>query len=262
MECPVGDFFACGWQKYAHVSSLAVCVNPGSAFNCYWEMPFRKHCRITMTNMSEEPAGLYYQVNYTLTDVPEDAGYFHAQFRRTNPLPYKVDYTILEGVEGQGPLRWHLHGLGSEQQRLVGRRRDQVLYGWRPPVPDHLRHRHRRLLLRFLRLRCERENPVRSFETLEYQEFNTPYAGLAQVIRGDGHYQVQQRFGLYRWHIMDPIRFESVLRALTIQAFLGLAFWRSLSCLQDDISSVAYWYQAEPHAPFPPLPDKDSLEII
>jgi len=42
VEVPVGDFFACGWGKYAQVSSLAVCVNPGSAFNCYWEMPFRK----------------------------------------------------------------------------------------------------------------------------------------------------------------------------------------------------------------------------
>ena len=55
VECPVGDFFACGWNKYAQVSSLAVCVNPGSGFNCYWEMPFRKRCRITMTNTADRP---------------------------------------------------------------------------------------------------------------------------------------------------------------------------------------------------------------
>ncbi len=101
VECPVGDFFACGWQKYAQVSSLAVCVNPGSAFNCYWEMPFRKRCRITMTNIGAEAMVLYYQINYTLTDVPDDCAYFHAQFRRTNPLPYKEDFTILDGVQGR-----------------------------------------------------------------------------------------------------------------------------------------------------------------
>src|ERR1035437_6092824 len=88
VECPVGDFFACGWGRYAQVSSLAVCVNPGSAFNCYWEMPFRKRCHITFTNTAAKDMVLYYQVNYTLTQVPDDAAYFHAQFRRTNPLPY------------------------------------------------------------------------------------------------------------------------------------------------------------------------------
>jgi len=102
IECPVGDFFACGWQRYMQISSLAVCVNPGSALNCYWEMPFRKRCRITMTNIADEPSTLYYQIDYTLTDVPDDAAYFHAQFRRVNPLPYKEVYTILDGVKGQG----------------------------------------------------------------------------------------------------------------------------------------------------------------
>ena len=102
VECPVGDFFGMGWGEYAQLSSLAVCVNPGSAFNCYWEMPFRKRCRITMTNTADERMVLYYQINYTLTDVPEDVGYLHAQFRRVNPLPYKDVYTILDRVRGQG----------------------------------------------------------------------------------------------------------------------------------------------------------------
>src|SRR5437879_4911016 len=102
VECPVGDFFACGWGKYAQVSSLAVCVNPGSAFNCYWEMPFRKRCRITMSNIGAESMILYYQINYTLTEIPDDCAYFHAQFRRNNPLAYKQDHTILDGVKGRG----------------------------------------------------------------------------------------------------------------------------------------------------------------
>ena len=102
VECPVGDFFGMGWGQYAQISSLPVCVNPGSAFNCYWEMPFRKRCRMTFENISNEDMTLYYQINYTLTDVPEDCAYFHAQFRRVNPLPYKDVYTILDGVKGRG----------------------------------------------------------------------------------------------------------------------------------------------------------------
>ena len=117
VECPVGDFFAMGWGQYAQLSSLAVCVNPGSAFNCYWEMPFRKHCRITMENIAEDRMTLYYQINYTLTDVPDDVAYFHAQFRRANPLPYKEVYTILDGVQGQGHyvgtyLAWGVNNTG------------------------------------------------------------------------------------------------------------------------------------------------------
>ena len=102
VECPIGDFFAVGWGEYAQVTSLPVCVNPGSAFNCYWEMPFREHCRMTISNIAEEEMTLYYQVNYTLTDVPDDAAYFHAQFRRVNPLPYKDVYTIVDGISGRG----------------------------------------------------------------------------------------------------------------------------------------------------------------
>ena len=89
VECPLGDFFACGWGRYAQISSLAVCVNPGRAFNSYWEMPFRKSFKMTLENIADEKFTIYYQINYALTDVPADAAFFHAQFRRVNPLPYK-----------------------------------------------------------------------------------------------------------------------------------------------------------------------------
>jgi hypothetical protein len=92
-----------------------------------------------------------------------------------------------------------------------------------------------------------------------YKEYSTAYAGLPQIIRPDGSYRANQRFGLYRWHITDPIRFKKDLR-ITIQA-LG---WRSggrYLPLKDDIASVAFWYQAEPHQPFPELPSKDELEV-
>jgi hypothetical protein len=253
VECPVGDFFASGWNRYAQVSSLAVCVNPGSAFNCYWEMPFRKRCRITMTNIADEATTLYYQLNYTLTDVLEEAAYFHAQFRRTNPLPYKEVYTILDEVKGWGQyvgtyLAWQVNnsnwwGEGEIKFYLDGDRDFPTICG--TGTEDYF---------------CGSYNFDVGKEQGGYREFTTPYVGLPQVLRPDGTYQSQTRFGMYRWHIMDPIRFEQDLR-VTIQA-LG---WRSggrYLPLQDDIASVAYWYQTLPTAPFPALPDRDYLEVI
>ena len=251
VECPVGDFFCSGWGKYSQLTSLAVCVNPGSAFNCYWEMPFRRHCRITMTNIDTQRMTLYYQINYTLTDVPADAAYFHAQFRRVNPLPYKQVYTILDGVQGKGHyvgtyMAWGVNntgwwGEGEIKFYLDGDREFPTICG--TGTEDYF---------------CGSYN-FENKETKQYQEFCTPYAGLHQVLRPDGVYKSQQRFGLYRWHIVDPIRFEKELK-VTIQA-LG---WRSghrYLPLQDDIASVAFWYQTLPTAPFPALPDRDALEV-
>ena len=105
VEVPIGDFFASGWatrERCPLFSSLAVCVNPGLALNCYWQMPFRKGCRITLENKDEKDLVIYYQINYTLTRVPSDAGYFHAQFRRQNPLKTKGIYTIVDGIRGAG----------------------------------------------------------------------------------------------------------------------------------------------------------------
>jgi len=92
-----------------------------------------------------------------------------------------------------------------------------------------------------------------------YREFTTPYAGMPQVIQPDGYVRSQMRFGLYRWHIMDPVRFDSDLK-VTMQALGWRAEERFLP-LKDDIASVAYWYQTEPHAAFPKLPSRDELEV-
>lgn len=253
VECPLGDFFASGWGSYAQLSSLPVCVNPGSAFNCYWEMPFRKGCRITATNISEDDMVLYYQINYVLTDVPDDIAYFHAQFRRVNPLPYKEVYTILDGVKGQGQyvgtyMAWGLNNNnwwgegeikfyldGDEYPTICGTGTEDYFCGSYnfDPSPNH---------------------------NEGFVAFSSPYSGLHQIIRGTSDYRSQMRLGMYRWHIKDPIRFESDLR-VTIQA-LGWRSHRRYLPLQDDIASVAFWYQTLPHTPFPPLPDRDGLEVI
>jgi hypothetical protein len=93
-----------------------------------------------------------------------------------------------------------------------------------------------------------------------YVTYTTPYAGFHQVVRPTSDYRTQMRMGMYRWHITDPIRFERDLR-VTIQA-LGWGRNGRYLPLQDDIASVAYWYQTIPHAPFPKLPDRDYLDVI
>jgi hypothetical protein len=251
VECPVGDFFASGWGAYAQLSSLAVCVNPGSAYNCYWPMPFRKRCRITLENRGDAETTLYYQIDYCLTEVPADAAYFHAQFRRSNPLPLKQPHILLDGVHGQGQyvgtyMCWGTQsngwwGEGEIKFYLDGDREFPTICG--TGTEDYFCGSY------------NFEHPT----THQYQEFSTPYSGMPQVIRPDGLYASQQRFGLYRWHVVDPIRFTADLR-VTIQA-LGWRQGRYYLPLQDDIASTVFWYQTLPTAPFPEFPSKDECEV-
>jgi hypothetical protein len=254
VETPLGDLFCNGWCKRSNVASLPIAVNPAGALNSYWQMPFRKSAKITLENLTDDKCGGYfYQITYALTDIPEDCAYLHAQFRRSNPLPYGTVHTLLEGVAGQGHyvgtyIAWQSNNTGwwgegeikfymdgdGEYPTICGTGTEDYFGGaW------------------------DFEDPIG-----QYGVFSTPFLGLPQVISAgaEGLYRSQQRFGMYRWHIPDPIRFEKDLR-VTIQA-LG---WRSggrYLPLQDDIASTSLWYQAEPHAPFPTLPDRDGLEVI
>jgi len=252
VEVPVGDFFCMGWGRYAQINSIPVAVNSGSALNCYWEMPFRRHARITIENLDDKAQTIYWQINYTLTEVPDDAAYLHAQFRRSNPLPYKQDHVLLDGVRGQGHyvgtyVAWGSNsggwwGEGEIKFFIDGDDQSPTICG--TGTEDYF-------------------GGSNGFEFplgVGYREYSAPFCGLPQVIRPDGFCDSQQRFGLYRWHIMDPVRFQEDLR-VTIQA-LGLRSGGRYLPLQDDIASTALWYQEEPHAPFPLLPDRDGLEVI
>ncbi len=258
VEVPVGDFFGMGWGQYSPLQSLAVCVNPGSAFNCYWPMPFKKKCRITMENIDETEMVLYYQVDYILTELPSDAAYFHAQFRRTNPLPYKSDYTLVDGIRGRGQYVGTYIALGVHGNGWWGEGEIKFFMDGDTDYPTICGTGTEDYFCGSYDFDTRKKNAA-GVEVSEFTEFSTPYSGLHQVIRGDGHYDVSQRFGMYRWHIKDPIRFEKDLK-VTIQA-LG---WRSggrYLPLQDDIASTVFWYQTEPHNPFPALPGKDALEV-
>jgi len=258
VEVPVGDFFCQGWGKFAPVTSFAVVTNPGSGLNCYWTMPFHKKCKITMENIDDRDMVLYYQVDYTLTDVPKDAGYFHAQFRRVNPLPFKKDYVLVDSIHGKGQYVGTYMAYGSNKNGWWGEGEIKFFMDGDTEYPTIAGTGTEDYFNGAYDFDTESKNTNGQTES-HYTEFSGPYTGLPQVIRGDGHYNIAQRFGLYRWHIMDPVRFEKDLK-VTIQD-LG---WHSdgrYMPLQDDIATTVYWYQSEPHNPFPKLPAKDQLEV-
>jgi len=258
VEAPVGDFFCMGWGKYSPLQSLAVAVNPGSAFNCYWPMPFRKKCRITMENIGSDDMVLYYQVDYTLTQVPDDAAYFHAQFRRVNPLPNKTDYVLVDGIKGKGQYVGTYIAYGVHNNGWWGEGEIKFFMDDDSQYPTICGTGTEDYFCGSYDFDTRKKNEA-GVEITDYTEFCSPYTGMPQVIRGDGHYGSQQRFGLYRWHIADPIRFEKNLK-VTIQA-LGWRDGGRYLPLQDDIASVVYWYQSEPHGSFPAIPNKDALEV-
>ena len=248
VEVPYGDFF-CDPAGNLFINSLAVCVNPTKANNCYWYMPFLKNARITLENQGTENITVYYQIDYTITEIDEPCAYFHAQFRRQNPLPYKEDYTILDGVSGKGQyigtqILWVSNnngwwGEGEIKFFLDGDDEFPTICG--TGTEDY-----------FCGAWCFEKDG-------EYKNFSTAYSGFAQL-PSDRMWNTQNRFSMYRWHITDPIRFEENLK-VTIQA-IGWRRDKRYLPLQDDISSVAYWYQTMPSNKFPKLPDKDYLEFL
>jgi hypothetical protein len=253
IEVPLGDFFASGWGRFAQVSSSMIAVNPHGGFNSYWPMAFQSQARLTVENLGDADAVLYYQVTYETDLDVAGLGYLHAQFRRNNPLPAGNTHVLLHGAGhghyvgtylawgvnsnrwwGEGEIKFYLDGDG-EWPTICGTGTEDYFGGaWNFEHPPG-----------------------------EYGVYSTPFLGLPQVIKPDGLYRSQQRFGMYRWHVLDPIRFQDDLR-VTIQA-LG---WRSALdgqrrylSLQDDIASTAFWYQAEPHAPVPAFPGLNELEV-
>jgi hypothetical protein len=250
VECPLGDFFTLGWPGFAQNNSIPVSINPNRGFNCFWQMPFRKSCRITLENLTGKTVSLYYQVNYTSTDVPEDMAYFHAQFRRVNPVPYKSDFVLLDGIHGSGHYIGTYLAVGVTNNNWWGEGEFKFFIDGDSQFPTI----------------CGTGTEDYFGGSYDwdvngrYVTYSTPYLGMHQLIQPDGLYHSQQRFGMYRWHIPDPIRFEQDIKVV-VQA-LG---WRSEGRylpLQCDMASVAFWYQTLPTPSFPKLPDRDSLEII
>ena len=245
VEVPMGDFFAMGHDASPHmVNSMPVVVGPYRACQSYWQMPFQKHARITLQNEGMQDAHVVaYKIIYKLHAVPEDAAYFHAQWRRSMTRREHPEHVILDGVKGKGLyvgtyLAWLAFsrgwwGEGEVKFFLDG---DTDL----PTIADNGTEDY------FGGAWCFFKDGKSGPE----QVFNTPYCGLPLACVDDP--QGPRRFSLYRWHLLDSIGFSEDLR-VTIQA---LGWWPDgkYEPLTDDIASVAYWYQCEPHAPFPKFP--------
>jgi hypothetical protein len=242
VECPIGDLFCNGWRTRANVCALPINVNPSGGMNCYFPMPFASRARMTVENRAPRDAVVFYAITYSQQPVGDDEARFHAQFRRENPIEHLTDYTILDGVRGRG----HYVGTYMAWQQNAA--------GWWGEGE-----------IKFYLDGDEQFPTLCGTGTEDYfggawgfgETFSAPYLGYPL---GDSGGQPGTRHGLYRFHLPDPIRFAADLR-VTMQA-LG---WRSEGRylpLQDDIASVAYWYQEEPHAPFPILGSRDELEVI
>ncbi len=257
VECPLGDFFASAdEQQYNQISSLPVCVNANRALNCYWEMPFYKKCKITLENTYYNDGDakniiVYYQIDYILTELPKGCAYFHAQFRRINPLPYKDVYTILDNVEGNGQyvgtyMLWGTNnngwwGEGEIKFYLDGDKEFPTICG--TGTEDY-----------FCGAWCFADDDG-------YKNYSTPYSGFAKLNKAKNPFASQERFSMYRWHIQDPIYFKKDIK-ITMQALGWREFGTQYLPLQDDISSVAFWYQDSICKTFPKLPSKEYLSLI
>lgn len=248
IEVPLGDFFANGWGRFAQVSSSMVAANPHGGFNSYWPMPFSAGARITLENLTTYPATVYFQVTWETGEDQSRSGYLHAQYRRSNPLPELETHPVLAGVEGHGHyvgtyLAWAVNSPGwwgegemkfyldgdAEFPTIAGTGTEDYFGGaWNFDVPGQ-----------------------------GYSEFSTPYLGMPQVLKPDGLYDSQQRFGMYRWHVLDPIHFQRDLR-VDLQA-LGWKSGGRYRVLHDDISSTALFYLDRPTTSRPPLADVDAL---
>ena len=258
VESPLGDFFCCGFARDCVVNSAPITVVPARGFNCYFPMPFKKKAKITIENQHEaEIPAFFYQVDYTLYDeLPEDTVYFHAQWNRERITELKKDYTILEVVKGKGhyvgtymalaTLERYWWGEGEVKMYLDGDTDFPTICG--TGTVDYLGGSWSFASV---------ENGV----TIEHT-YNTPYLGYPYFSREDKNvfnpYHMNDKpteRGFYRWHIMDPILFDEDIR-VTIQQ-IGVCH-KGLFERQDDVSSVAYWYQTEPHNPFKKLMDKEA----
>ena len=238
VEVPLGDFFGVGHAMDAPVNSLPVTVTAdGRARNCWWPMPFRKSARITLTNEGQEDmTGVYAQVDWTrLKRLPRNTPYFHAQYRQARPTEPGKPYVIAdiagrghyvgtvlsvrqlsEGWWGEGDDFWYIDGSPEPVIRGTGSE-DYFCDAW----------------------------GLRRQDTLFYG------ASIVEPI------QKFARTTAYRWHIPDPVTFRRSLRVEIESAGFGYnesGQPEGFRPRSDEYASVAYWYQVEPHKPFPPLP--------
>ncbi|WFB56168.1 glycoside hydrolase family 172 protein [Paenibacillus sp. BR1-192] len=256
VEAPIGDFFGMGHGLTKNYTSAALMMSPedGKAFNSFFRMPYGNGARITIESEAEHPIKFYFYVDYESYDkLPEEELRFHAQWHRENPTDGIADhgvdnafyefggknttgsgnYVILDAV-GKGHYigcNFNVHNLRDTREwNWYGEGDDMIFIDGEPWPPT---------------LHGTGMEDYFNTAWCPQQEVCTPYHG---IIMGGGP-NWSGKISTYRYHILDPIMFDSSIK-VTIEH--GHNNHRS-----DDISSTAYWYQAEPHRSFPKLPKVD-----
>ena len=266
VEAPIGDFFCNGFGERCDVNSLPIVVCPTGGFNSYFQMPFRKKAKITITNQHpKDITAFFYTVNYALVDeVPENSLYFHARWNREKITKLQEDYTVLDRIEGKGyyvgtylaitALERYWWGEGEFKFYLDGDREyptisstgseDYFGGAWAFHQLDEMG-------------RPSAKNYSTMFLGYPYQSHRDPSrdrfeTGKSNAVHAFGD-DALPRHGLYRWHIMDPIAFNEDIK-VTLQQIGNDDL--ELFERQDDLASVAYWYQDSPYGIDKKFPDR------
>lgn len=238
VEAPIGDFFGIGHGLDRSFVSVPIRVSSdGRARNCYWPMPFRKSARITVSNDSDKPCqAFFYYVDWQKHEsLPEDTAYFHAMYRQEFPCVMGRNY-LLADLEGRG------HYVGTIQSVHM------MSDGWYGEGDD------------FFFIDGEAEPRLRGTGTEDYfcdawgfRQQDGPFYGTP-VWEG---YAAGNRVTAYRWHLTDPVVFQKSLRAeIEHKGSQRFPDGKDSGFIERDdlMSSVAIWYQTEPHKPWPALP--------
>ena len=243
VESPLGDFFAAGFGKRTEMRSLPVVVEGGDGYNCFWTMPFRKEARITVTNEGEKAVrSFYYQIDYTEVDhLPGNTGYFYAQYKQEFPEKTGDDYLVLE-AEGRGHYIGTVMSVRSRSPYWFGEG-DAKFY-----------------------IDGEQEPSIWGTGTEDYflsawglNKGLYPYFGCTYKSM-DSEEDLGVRFTLYRWHIADPIRFNKSLKfKIEHKGWISSDETESGKVdghveREDDIATVAFWYQEGRAKRFTTLP--------
>jgi hypothetical protein len=259
VEVPLGDFFGLAHARVRLMQTALVAVNPGfgssHGLHAYFPMPFDTGARITLEHRGERALGgalpaFWYHVDYETYDapLPADTLRFHAQFRHERPtvavgdrpnvqlhgginLDGSANYVALE-AQGAGQMTGLVLQINNLAGGWYGEGDDMVFVdgeAWPPAIHG------------------TGTEEIFGGGACPVREFAGPYHGFHLIESPDYSGLV----GAYRWFVPDPIRFTRSLR-WTVEHGHANNF-------ANDYASVAYWYQTEPHAPFPALPARDAL---
>ncbi len=245
---PLGDFFCSGGAEHSRVDSLPIVVAPTSGFNCYFQMPFRKRARIVVQNQHGGPVrDVFYQVDATVGDeVGEDAGYFHADWRRSNATTaLGQDHVILDGVAGRGAYAGTFISYTSLERYWWGEGEVKFYVDGDTDLPSLCSTG----LEDYAGGAWAFQDELRKTPEPVAQTFSSHSFGFTRVAERDSTLaspfvrSMPPHYDMYRWHLLDPIVFEQDLR-VTMQQ---IGCWdKGLFERSDDVATVAYFYLDRP----------------